>query len=186
MGASSARPGDVSGQSPASVRPFEPGPGAIRIRSRRRRAGGRPRTPGAPTVDGIGDSGYLPTDQRPGPEVLGMAFDPAVTSFVLVGVVGGLAIFLNASSDWEVARELARETDGWTAPLLVRRYRTDAAARRRAWREAGVLRGHGYTSDDPPDGTGDRPPAGAGEADIGGASPRTGDGATILVSYFRG
>jgi hypothetical protein len=38
--------------------------------------GPRPRRPHAdpvPTVDGIGDSGYLPTDQRPGPEVLGMA-----------------------------------------------------------------------------------------------------------------
>ena len=73
-----------------------------------------------------------------------MTYDPALTSFLIVGVVGGLAVFLNVSSDWEISFELARATRSWTAPLVVRRYRDDATAQERVSREAAVLRGHGY------------------------------------------
>ena len=60
-----------------------------------------------------------------------MAYDPMLASAILVGVVGGVAVFLNLTSDWEITRELARATDGWTAPLVVRSYRDDSKARER-------------------------------------------------------
>jgi hypothetical protein len=73
-----------------------------------------------------------------------LAYDPALLSFIIVGVVGGVAVVLNVSSDWEITRELARATEGWTAPIVVRRYRDDSTLQQKVAREAAVLRGHGY------------------------------------------
>jgi len=73
-----------------------------------------------------------------------LAYDPALLSFIIVGVVGGVAVVMNVSSDWEVARELAHETDSWTAPIVVRGYRDDSTLQQKVAREAAVLRDHGY------------------------------------------
>jgi len=73
-----------------------------------------------------------------------VAYDPALTSLIIVGTFGSLAAFLNISADWEISGELSRVTDRWTAPLVVRTYRDDATAQRRVAREAAVLREHGY------------------------------------------
>ena len=73
-----------------------------------------------------------------------MTADPGLTAIILVAIVGTVAIVMSASSDWEVRHELARETDRWTAPLIVRRY--DAGGRRRRMDEAAVLQAHGYTA----------------------------------------
>jgi hypothetical protein len=73
-----------------------------------------------------------------------MAPDPTLTALIIVGVVFCLAWFLNVSSGWEVAGELSRATDRWTAPLLVRHYRNDPGDRKRVWAEADVLHQHGY------------------------------------------
>ena len=73
-----------------------------------------------------------------------MTYDPSVTALLIVGVIFAVTVFLNISSDWEVAGELARATDRWTAPLVIRRYRNDPTTRRRLWAESGVFRRHGY------------------------------------------
>ena len=73
-----------------------------------------------------------------------MAYDPALTSFIIVGVVGGVAVVMSAAPGWETSHELARATDGWTAPVLTRSYRNDSTARVRVSREAAILEGHGY------------------------------------------
>lgn len=73
-----------------------------------------------------------------------MTVDPTVTALILTGVTFAIAIFLNITSDWEVAGELARATDRWTAPLVIRRYRNDATTRRRLWAESSLFRRHGY------------------------------------------
>ena len=75
-----------------------------------------------------------------------MAYDPALTSFIIVGLVGGVAVVMSASSGWETSHELARATDGWTAPVVTRRYRNDATASVRVSREAAILHDHGYAA----------------------------------------
>ena len=76
-----------------------------------------------------------------------MTYESSVIALIAVSVVFAVAIFLNLSSDWEVARDLARATDRWTAPLVIRRYHSDAKARRRLWAESGLLRRHGYAAE---------------------------------------
>ena len=73
-----------------------------------------------------------------------MAYDPALTSFIIVGVVGGVAVVMNASAGWEITHELARASDRWTSPYVIRRYRNDSTAPERASKEAAVLQAHGY------------------------------------------
>ena len=73
-----------------------------------------------------------------------MAYDPVLISFIMVGLVGGVAVVMNASSGWEISHELARATDTWTAPVVTRSYRNDATARTRISTEAAVLSSHGY------------------------------------------
>ena len=112
-----------------------------------------------------------------------MAYDPALISFIIVGVVGSVAVVMNASSGWEVSHELARATDTWTAPVVTRSYRNDATARARISREAAVLLGHGYRAvlrrevgGDPAPGGGE---ASGGRSDEGG-TPAAG---TIVITY---
>jgi hypothetical protein len=73
-----------------------------------------------------------------------MPHDPIFSSFLIVAVVGGLLIFLNLTSEWGITSELARATDDWTAPLVVRSYRDDAKAREKVAREAVLLQARGY------------------------------------------
>ncbi|HEX4896777.1 MAG TPA: hypothetical protein VFV53_00300 [Candidatus Limnocylindrales bacterium] len=111
-----------------------------------------------------------------------MAYDPALFSFILVGVVGGVAVVMNASSGWEVSHELAQATDTWTAPVVTRSYRNDATARARIAREAAVLLGHGYRAVLRREVGGD-PVPGDGEAAHGAdgqAGPQPG---TIVITY---
>lgn len=105
-----------------------------------------------------------------------MTADPGLTAIILVAIVGTVAIVMSASSDWEVRHELARETDRWTAPLIVRRY--DAGARRRRMDEAAVLQTHGYTAVMELGG-GDGAPGTAGDARRGDAT------GLIVVTYAR-
>jgi hypothetical protein len=112
-----------------------------------------------------------------------MAYDPALISFIIVGVVGGVAVVMNVSSGWEVSHELARATDTWTAPVVTRSYRNDATARARISSEAAVLHGHGYRAvlrrevgGDPAPGDGE---ARGGHSDEGG----TRAAGTIVITY---
>lgn len=73
-----------------------------------------------------------------------MAYDPALTSFIIVGIVGGVAVVMSAAPGWESSHELERVTDGWTAPVVSRTYTVDEPARERLRREAAILEGHGY------------------------------------------
>lgn len=73
-----------------------------------------------------------------------MAYDPALFSFIIVGVVGGVAVVMSASSNWEITHELARATDDWTSPLVMRTYPGDPTAQQAIAREAAVLGAHGY------------------------------------------
>jgi hypothetical protein len=73
-----------------------------------------------------------------------VAYDPALLSFILAGVVGGVAVVMSASTGWETSHELSRATDHWTAPVVTRRYPNDATAQQRVAREAAVLEAHGY------------------------------------------
>jgi hypothetical protein len=118
-----------------------------------------------------------------------MSYDPALISFILVGLVGGVAVVMSASSGWEISHELARATDGWTAPLVVRSYPNEAAARERASREASVLEGHGYRAVLRRQ-QGDEPgPAGAGGTDRAGGpgTPAvTSTDGRIVVIYHLG
>ena len=75
-----------------------------------------------------------------------MSYEPAVASFILVGMVGGAAMVMNASYGWEISHELAKVTDHWTLPVVVRSYDGDAKARERLAKEAEILRGHGYAA----------------------------------------
>ena len=114
-----------------------------------------------------------------------MAYDPALISFIIVGVVGGVAVVMNASSGWEVSHELARATDTWTAPVVTRTYRNDATARARISREAAVLHGHGYREVLRREVAGD-PAPGEGEAKDGrGDEPGSRAGGTIVITYDR-
>ena len=112
-----------------------------------------------------------------------MAYDPTLTSFIIVGVVGGLAAFLNVSSEWELTRELARATDSWTSPLVVRRYRNDSATRQTRSREAAVLQGHGYRSLPRPDVEGGPTPGGAVASGEHSETPETRPAEVIFVTY---
>lgn len=73
-----------------------------------------------------------------------MPFDPAVIAFILVAIVGGIAVIMGISADWEVSHELARATERWTQPVIVRRYDGGPAGRRLAEQEGAILREHGY------------------------------------------
>lgn len=75
-----------------------------------------------------------------------MAYDPALLSFILAGMVGGVAVVMSASTGWETSHELSRATDQWTQPVVTRRYPDDAAAGQRIAREAAILEAHGYTT----------------------------------------
>jgi hypothetical protein len=114
-----------------------------------------------------------------------MAYDPMVTSAILVGVVGGLAVFLNLSSDWEITRELARATDRWTAPLVVRSYRDDARAREKVLREAALLQGHGYRARLQRGGSADLTVGSGVAAHERVVLPGTPGDATIVITYWR-
>jgi len=112
-----------------------------------------------------------------------MAYDPALISFIIVGVVGSVAVVMNASSGWEISHELARATDTWTAPVVTRRYRNDTTARARISREAEVLRGHGYRAVLQREGAGDYTPANG--AARGARSDRDGTlpAGIIVITY---
>ncbi len=73
-----------------------------------------------------------------------MTYDPTLVALLIVGTIFAVATFLNITSDWEIAGELALATDRWTAPLVIRRYRNDARTRKRLWAESGLFRRHGY------------------------------------------
>jgi hypothetical protein len=74
-----------------------------------------------------------------------MAYEPALVSFILAGTVGGLALVMSLSADWEVTHELARATQGWTLVMVSRTYDgADAKAGPRASKEASILVAHGY------------------------------------------
>jgi hypothetical protein len=112
-----------------------------------------------------------------------LAYDPALLSFIIVGVVGGVAFVLNVSSDWDVARELSRETDGWTAPLVVRGYRDDASMERAVAREAAVLRDHGYRAVTRRRQIGELDPGRAGIRDGPGGDADTAPTAKVFITY---
>ena len=87
-----------------------------------------------------------------------MAYDPALTSVIVVAVVGGAAAVMNASSEWELAHELSRATERWTKLAILRVY-PPAVAPDRAAREATILADHGYVAvADPNCGPGPAPP----------------------------
>ena len=112
-----------------------------------------------------------------------MAYDPALLSFIIVGVVGGVAVVMNASSGWEVSHELARATDAWTAPVVTRTYRNDATARARISTEAAVLGSHGYRAVLRREIGGD-PVVAEGDAKDGrGDQPGSQAGGTIVITY---
>jgi hypothetical protein len=73
-----------------------------------------------------------------------VAYDPALTSFIIVGLVGGVAVVMSAAPGWESSHELARATDHWTAPVVSRTFPLDAGAQERLNRETAILEGHGY------------------------------------------
>jgi hypothetical protein len=73
-----------------------------------------------------------------------VAYDPALLSFILAGVVGGVAVVMSASTGWESSHELSGATDHWSQPVVTRRYPTDAEAGQRIAREAAILEAHGY------------------------------------------
>jgi hypothetical protein len=112
-----------------------------------------------------------------------MAYDPALTSFIIVGVVGGVAVVMNASSGWEITHELARASDRWTSPYVIRRYRNDSTAQERASKEAAVLQAHGYERVPRPGESRDLGPGGA--VATGGRHVMTGTdpGAELVVTY---
>ncbi len=114
-----------------------------------------------------------------------MAYDPMLASAILVGVVGGVAVFLNLTSDWEITRELARATDGWTAPLVVRSYRDDSKARERVSREAALLLGRGYRAGLQRGGSDDLPLGGAATTGARIVLPGTHADGMILITYWR-
>ena len=70
--------------------------------------------------------------------------DPAVIAFILVGIVGGVAVVMSVSADWELTHDLSRATGRWSAPVIVRRYDHDDAGRHRLARETAILEAHGY------------------------------------------
>lgn len=72
-----------------------------------------------------------------------MAYDPTLTSFIVVAVVGGTAAVLNVSSEWELSHELSRATERWTKLEVVRVYE-QAMPPDRSAREAAILGEHGY------------------------------------------
>jgi hypothetical protein len=73
-----------------------------------------------------------------------VAYDPALTAFIIVGIVGGVAVVMSAAPGWETSHELDRATDGWTVPVVSRTYRDSTSARQRRAREVAILEGHGY------------------------------------------
>ncbi len=112
-----------------------------------------------------------------------MAYDPALISFIIVGVVGGVAVVMNASSGWEVSHELARATDTWTAPVVTRTYRNDATARVRISREAAVLHDHGYQAVLRREIGGDPAPGNSEATDGPADQPGPQAGGTIIITY---
>jgi hypothetical protein len=71
-------------------------------------------------------------------------YEPAILAFILVAIVGGVAVIMGISADWEVSHDLSQATDRWTQPVVVRRYDGGSAGRHLAAKEASILRGHGY------------------------------------------
>jgi hypothetical protein len=112
-----------------------------------------------------------------------VAYDPILTSFIAVSVVGGVAMVMNVSADWGVTHELAQATENWTAALVSRRYERSGSLFERRRKEASILQAHGYT---PAYERGDAVPAGPETAAVTG-SPVTGEpvGTSVLVIYQR-
>ncbi len=94
-----------------------------------------------------------------------MPFEPAVIAFILVAIVGGVAVIMGISADWEVSHDLSRITERWTQPVVVRRYDGGSAGRRLADREGAILREHGYEPTGP------------------GLPAATGPGELVLLTY---
>jgi hypothetical protein len=78
-----------------------------------------------------------------------VTYEPAIIAFILVAIVGGLAVIMGISADWEVSHDLSSATDRWTQPVVVRRYDAGSAGRHLAQREASILRSHGYERSGP-------------------------------------
>jgi hypothetical protein len=76
-------------------------------------------------------------------------YEPPIIAFILVALVGGLAVIMGISAEWELSHELSRATDRWTQPVVVRRYDAGPAGRERAATEAALLRAHGYQPSGP-------------------------------------
>ena len=112
-----------------------------------------------------------------------MAYDPALLSFIIVGVVGGVAVVMSASPGWEVSHELARATDAWTAPVVTRTYRNDATARARISTEAAVLSSHGYRAVLRREVGGDPVVAEGDAKEARGDQPGPRAGGTIVITY---
>jgi hypothetical protein len=93
-----------------------------------------------------------------------MAYDPTLTSFIVVAVVGGTAAVMNASSEWELAHELSRATERWTKLAVVRVYER-AVPQDRSGREAAILEAHGYETV-PERSCGPRPAAAPADATV--------------------
>lgn len=102
-----------------------------------------------------------------------MAYDPAVASFILVGMVGGVALVMNASSGWEITHELVHATDHWTVPVVIRSYGTTAKAKERRSQEAAILHVHGYEA---------ALQRGAGDPVKPGNGPATGDRTVVAIA----
>jgi hypothetical protein len=114
-----------------------------------------------------------------------MTYDPTLTSLIIAGVIFLVAVFLNASSDWEIVRELSGATEKWTAPLLIRRYRNDAKNRKRVWAEADALHQHGYRAELHRSQREDAALSRAVAIDVRSALAGLGAGEEIMVAYFR-
>jgi hypothetical protein len=73
-----------------------------------------------------------------------MPYEPAIIAFILVAIVGGMAVIMGISADWEVSHDLSRVSERWTQPVVVRRYDGGPAGRHLAVKEGSILRDHGY------------------------------------------
>ncbi len=114
-----------------------------------------------------------------------MIYDPPLTALNVASVVFIVASFLSASSGWEIAGELSRATDKWTAPLLIRRYRNDPGNRKRVWAEADVLHQHGYRAQLPRSQREDAALSREVAIDVRSALAGLGADEEVMVAYYR-
>jgi hypothetical protein len=73
-----------------------------------------------------------------------VAYDPALTTIIIGGVVIGVMVAVNGASDSGITAELARATGSWTAPLIARSYDNNSTGQKKLSKEASILQAHGY------------------------------------------